>query len=424
MTLTSGQQQAFTEITKGYRVGKSHLLIGYAGTGKTYLMDQVASHFISRGLSVAVTAPTHKAASVLKEKVKHEGVLCCTIHSLLSLVPKEDETGTSLERRKFASPIEVDIVVIDEASMLSHELMTWIRKLLKGKYVLFVGDDAQLPPVGEERSEAFDVTPVSTLDQIVRQAAGNPILDAAYACRVAQKEGNADWSFLTPQNKGKTGIFKASNADTWMRKAFLSEEFQRDPNAFRYLAWTNARVDAVNRKVQRWIFGDIDTPFAPGELVISKKRFERDGVVIENSQELTVTGIKTGSHKTAWKKHGNDEDYEIPIWEVDTDAGVPIRLVRDMRAFNEALAIVRKRCYNWERPVDDGPYSYVSNFRDAFGKLAANYAMTVHTSQGSTFKNAFIDAQDVLKRQRDNLLECQQLMYTAVTRASDMVFWV
>lgn len=424
MTLTSGQQQAFTEITKGYRVGRSHLLIGYAGTGKTYLMDQVASHFINRGLSVAVTAPTHKAASVLKEKVKHEGVLCCTIHSLLSLVPKEDESGTNLERRNRAAPIEVDVVVIDEASMLSHELMAWIRKLLKGKYVLFVGDDAQLPPVGEERSEAFDTTPVSMLDQIVRQAEGNPILDAAYACRVAQKERKADWSFLAPQNKGKTGIFKASNAGTWMCKAFLSEEFQKDPNAFRYLAWTNARVDAVNRKVQRWIFGDIDTPFAPGELVISKKRFERNGVVIENSQELTVTGIKKDVYKTAWQKHGNDSDYEIPIWEVDTDAGVSIRLVRDMRAFNEALAIVRKRCYDWERPVDDGPYSYVSNFRDAFGKLAANYAMTVHTSQGSTFKNAFIDSQDVLKRQRDNLLECQQLMYTAVTRASDMVFWV
>lgn len=424
MNLTVGQEKAFKEITLKPKKGAEHLLIGYAGTGKTYLMNAIAKHFLAMGQSVAITAPTHKATAVLGQKVNHDGVLCCTVHSLLSLVPKEDETGTSLQRRKMAKDITVDIVIVDECSMLSRELMAWIRRLLRRSFVVFVGDDAQLPPVGEEKSLSFDVKNRSVLDQIVRQSEGNPILDAALACRKAQisKEGN--WSFMSPSTIGKTGIFKSGNVDGWMHRAFTSEEFTKDPNSFRYLAWTNTRVDSVNKKVQRWLFGEIDTPFAIGELVISKKRFVGDGGEIQNSEEMKVTGISEGIFTTEWDKYGADINMTVPVWSVDTDKGITVRIVRGVREYNAALAYVKKNCYNWSRPDEDGPYGHVSSFRDAFGKLASNYAMTAHTSQGSTFRCVFLDSQDILKRQRDNLLESQQLMYVALTRPTDMVFLV
>lgn len=425
MTLTTDQQKAFNEITSRCRYGRSHLLIGYAGTGKTYLMDQVSRYFIDRGMSVCVTAPTHKATSVLREKVSHDGVGVSTIHSLLSLVPKEDETGVSLQRRRGAGDVDIDVVVIDEASMLSADVMAWIRKLLIDSYVIFVGDDAQLPPVNEDQSRAFETGNPSKLEEIVRQGAGNPILQAATGCRIAQVQGLPDWSWLAPGNAGKAGIFKTDNKNAWMKKAFTSDEFKKSPNSFRYLAWTNARVDAVNRQVQFWLFGNIDTPFAVGELVINKKLFKHGDLELQNSEETKVTGIRTGNFKTDWAKYGADQEYEIACWIVDTEKGIPVRLVKDWKAYNAAFGYVKKN-YTWlaNHESGDDKFQHLVRFRDAFGKLAANYAMTVHTSQGSTFKNVFLDKDDIMKRQRDNLLECQQLFYVALTRASDMVFLV
>lgn len=425
MEFTDSQKRAFDEITAKANGLSEHLLIGYAGTGKTFLMGTIAGYFIATGASVAVTAPTHKATAVLADKVPHEGVLCCTIHSLLSLVPKEDETGTRLVRRQFAKNPEIDVVIIDECSMLSVELMAWIRRLLRNSLVLFVGDDAQLPPVGEEKSLSFQVKSRSVLEQIVRQGEGNPILEAAYACRKSQESGIADWSFLAPKSIGKTGLFRPDDTDRWMRKAFLSSDFAKNPNEFRYLAWTNAKVDAVNKQIQYWLFGDIRTPFAPGELVISKKRFVGEGFEVQNSEEMKLTSIEESTFKTNWREYGYDgEEIAIPSWTARTDKGYAIRIIRDRKSYNDALGIVRKKCNGWQTLEGQGAYGHVVAFQDAFGRLSANYAMTVHTSQGSTFRCEFMDTNDILKRQKDNLLEAQQLVYVGLTRPTDMVFLV
>ena len=423
--LTEDQQKAFFDITSGFQKGRKHILIGYAGTGKTFLMDAVSKWFIEHGKSVAVTAPTHKATAVLASKVSHDGVAVSTIHSLLSLVPRESETGTFLERRRGASGVCVDVVIVDEASMLSMDVKAWIDRLLGRSYVVFVGDDAQLPPVNEDASKAFETKAISKLDKIVRQGEGNPILEAATSCRIAQKSGAPDWSWVAPSSIERTGIFKVGNRDAWLHKAFMSEGFAKDPNSFRYLAWTNARVDAVNRQVQFWLFGDIETPFAIGELVISKKLFKQGDLELQNSEETKVTDIKEGKFTTDWVRYGAEQEFTVSCWKIVTEKGITVRIIKDMREYSAALGYVRKHYSRWREPNDgSGKYGHISAFRDAFGKLSANYAMTVHTSQGSTFKNVFLDVNDIMKRQRDNLLECQQLFYVALTRASDMVFLV
>jgi len=86
----------------------------------------------------------------------------------------------------------------------------------------------------------------------VRQAAGNPILAAA-GIRASQG-GQADFSWcVSSSNEDKHGIFLSAEAvQRWMKKAFTSAEFEADPNSFRYLAWTNARVREVNERIRRW----------------------------------------------------------------------------------------------------------------------------------------------------------------------------
>ena len=422
ITLTNDQKVAKQEILKASRKPGTYLLLGYAGTGKTTLMDSLASDFVKRGKKVVVTATTHKAVAVLKSKITEYGVDCRTIHSLLSLRPYEDETGTYLKRAPMAPAVDVDVVIVDECSMLSTEVMAWVRRLLPRSFVLFVGDDAQLPPVNESASETFQTERKSVLCKIVRQAEGNPILQAATAIRESQDTG-ADWSWMTNQKNGKQGIFLVGSPDDWMRKAFTSDEFSRDKNAFRYLCWTNAKVAEVNKKVRYWLYGDIPTPFALGELVLSKRLYKSWGQELQNNEETIVDNITPGQVVAKWERYGG-KNFVISVWNIVTSKGMTVPIVRDSAEYNRALKWIRQNYKTIDKPEGEAPYHHVTAFRDMFGVMQANYAMTVHSSQGSTFKSVFVDTSDILKRQKTNLLECQQLFYVAITRASDMVFLV
>ena len=86
-----------------------------------------------------------------------------------------------------------------------------------------------------------------------------------------------------------------------MKKAFTSEEFEADPDSFRYLAWTNARVRAVNEMIRRWRYGDdIPTPFMPGESALFRAPVIVDeALIFANNQEAKVLEIErsTLSHE-------------------------------------------------------------------------------------------------------------------------------
>ena len=253
ITLNADQTKAMAEIRASVAARKPHLLTGFAGAGKTLLTQVLAVELRAQGLDVILSAPTHKAVAVLSRKlraagIKDEDVPCVTIHKLLSLKPKVQREQQIFAREKGAQPVVADVVVIDEASMVSADLMKHIRRYLPRAAVLFVGDPAQLPPVGEDSSEAFNVPRKSHLDTIVRQDAGNPILDAADIIRRSQGSA-ADWSWCKPAMAKPYGVYvPGERTDAWMRRAFTSPEFAADTERFRYLCWTNARVAQVNAR--------------------------------------------------------------------------------------------------------------------------------------------------------------------------------
>jgi len=221
ITLNADQTKAMAEIRASVAARKPHLLTGYAGAGKTLLTQVLAVELRAQGLDVVLSAPTHKAVAVLSRKlraagIKDEDVPCVTIHKLLSLKPKVQRDQQIFVREKGAPPVVADVVVIDEASMVSTDLMKHIRRYLPDAAVLFVGDPAQLPPVGEDSSEAFNVPRKSHLDTIVRQGAGNPILDAADIIRRSQG-GPADWSWCTPEMAKPYGVYvPGDRTDAWI----------------------------------------------------------------------------------------------------------------------------------------------------------------------------------------------------------------
>ncbi|MBX9594676.1 MAG: AAA family ATPase [Roseomonas sp.] len=423
ITLNDDQTKALAEILAAQERGSRHLLTGYAGSGKTTLMQALARKVLARGQSIVLTAPTHKAVSVLSAKLAQAGIMgvgCVTIHSLLQLRAVAHGDRLVFERARNADPVMADVVVVDECSMVSEDLLKHIKRHLPMSFVVFVGDPAQLPPVGEVSSATFETKSRSHLATIVRQGAGNPILAAAHTIRESQG-GPMDWSWMQSAKAPPLGVYLPADADAWMKKAFTSPEFDADPDAFRYLAWTNARVAEVNAKVRRWRYGDtLPTPFMPDERALIRAPILIDGVTaFTTNEEAQVIAIERDrfTYTIEACEGGAEWVAEVPSWRVclrKTDGTErDVHMPADDRAFNRVVDRIKDEAsearYRWKQMHD---------FKASMARLQSIYALTTHNSQGSTFANAFVDVPDIRRRVDTNLLEAQQMFYVAATRPS------
>jgi energy-coupling factor transporter ATP-binding protein EcfA2 len=424
MILNPGQQSALDCILASYKPGARHLLTGYAGSGKTTLMQRAAEEFGRRGISVILTAPTHKAVAVLAAKTSTP---CITIHALLSLKPKVKTDRLEFVRRRDASPVETDVVVIDECSMLAADLMAHIRRHLPNSFVIFVGDPAQLPPVGETKSLSFDTKKCSHLNEIVRQGAGNPVLDAAHTIRASQG-GAMNWDWVRSVKAPPLGVFlPGRSVDTWLQKAFTSPEFENDPDRFRYLCWTNQRVAEVNRRVRRHRYGEnIGLPFMVGErALIRSPVVVANSIIFNTNEEAIVQDIQqaTFNHKFARQPGAEAWDAEIPTWAVTlkkSDGFIhTVHTARGDEKYNQVINRIKD-----EAQDASGRWNDLHEFKGNIANLHSIYALTVHNSQGSTFSNAFVDVADIKRRVPSNTLEAQQLFYVAATRPSTALILV
>lgn len=151
------------------------ILRGLPGTGKTWLTAEIIRQLIEAGLRVKVAAPTHKAKSVLALRVDSE---VTTVHAMLGL-----QVGQYPDRDR-RSPIDADVVLIEEASMLDSEMLGFICEALRPTTrLILVGDERQLESVGAgspfKDLISQQYLPVASLKTIVRQS--GPLLDMAHA---------------------------------------------------------------------------------------------------------------------------------------------------------------------------------------------------------------------------------------------------
>lgn len=188
--LTSDQERAKNLIVEWFLNTEDLIFVlsGYAGTGKTFLINHVVKNVLGleAGEEAAFVSPTGKAATVLAQG----GTVAGTVHGLIYIRNEDDmevnEDGEIIstvrkisftKREKISEKIR--LIIIDEASMVGEEML---RDLLSfGVKCLFCGDHAQLPPVGGEC--ALMRNPNVVLTEIVRQAAGDPIVHVATMAR-------------------------------------------------------------------------------------------------------------------------------------------------------------------------------------------------------------------------------------------------
>jgi exodeoxyribonuclease-5 len=213
-----------------------------------------------------------------------------------------------------------------------------------------------------------------------------------------------------------------ADAEAWMRKAFTSPEFDADPDRFRYLAWTNERVAEVNRRVRSWRYGDnIPTPFMPGERALIRAPIVIDGTILfSTNEEARIIDIERGRFRHAIEAAEGCDGWvaEVPSWRVtlrrDEDGFErDVHMIGDEREFNRVVARITDEASEARQR-----WKHLHEFKSAMAKLQSIYAMTCHTSQGSTFQNAFVDVADIRRRASSNVLETQQMLYVAATRPS------
>ena len=178
-----GLTDAQREATSNALTQRLTVITGGPGTGKTHLTDALARMADTRDLSIRLLAPTGRAARRLTQATN--GAPAQTIHKALEWIPGE------IPGRDEDSPIEADLVIVDEASMLSLEIC---RHLIAGigpeTHLVLIGDVDQLPPVGPgkpfcELIEA-GIAPTVRLDHVFRQARRSMIVGAAHSIRTGE----------------------------------------------------------------------------------------------------------------------------------------------------------------------------------------------------------------------------------------------
>ena len=262
--LSDEQEQAMQAmLTFVSSTERQMLLKGWAGTGKSSLIKVFIEHINKKTkYDVTVTAPTNEAVRVVAKMTGNK--YHDTIYSLLGLVLVQvDDKEPVLRAQGKCKVDDFDIIIIDEASMIHGELYDLIQaQLTQHTHIkaIYVGDDAQLPPVKDplKLSKAFMLENQSQLTQVQRCAADNPIIAIATAIRMnlsTKVDQFERISSISPDTN--SGVVFHDNRDEFMTllyEAFKSPEYKADNNFVKAVAYTNKAVDAMNLHIRREIF--------------------------------------------------------------------------------------------------------------------------------------------------------------------------
>lgn len=390
--------------------GAQVVLQGYAGTGKTTILQELVRR--NGGHEIILTAPTNKAVKVLAQKNRQAGLgtECATIYKLLGVKPGNSDEKRSLKKDGNDSSGLYDIVVIDECSMLSEEMVGYIQRALKRKVVIYVGDPRQLPPVGEELSPSFGIRRKAVLNTVMRQRGENPIVALTADIRAMIDAGEVDWDAFKPATgTDGSGIFKADGSlEAWLEDAFLSDEFKADNDSFRYLAWTNRTVNSVNAHVRALIYGRDAPAYVVGERLLMRKpviRHEAGRVITSFSTDeeavVMAATIETWQGIACWSLVLRGDDGVTDVVHVVHARGAEMYRAKEAELKDRARA-------------SRGFWPDYFKFIEQFGEVQPVYAMTVHRSQGSTFDSVFLDLLDI--RGNRSVLECLKLLYVGASR--------
>jgi ATP-dependent exoDNAse (exonuclease V) alpha subunit len=459
ITLNEQQREALELLAEWSRCKSLFfMLAGYAGTGKTTLVrEHIRKEFNwyqernkglfsgedDKGFQVAVSAPTHKAK---KEIVKATGLEGKTIQAMLGLGLDVDMKDFDPEDKKFKitrTPIlrEFHLVVIDECGMLNTEAVTFILELAAkyGTRIIFMGDPAQLPPIGEWESICFTTDKIKykyQLTKVERQASDNPIMSLYDKLRDNLNSKRTPYNRVTNFDKATGSGIKFVNKGEFAKEVlddFTAEHF--NPLEAKILAWTNDEANMWNGAIRKRIimktYPELKEPsfIEPGDLLIALA----NRGTINNADEFIVKSITpavvdfmdvnqeiesleclqihaysdTLGYDTYFNVLDHTDRRATAKWLLQYNAFIR-QAVKDKRKWRDFFGF--RDVFLTMADIDNGSNSKKPIARD----LDYGYALTVHRSQGSTYNNVYVVEKDIDMNR--NVRERNQLKYVALSR--------
>lgn len=366
------------------------IITGGPGTGKTTIINTIANIFLSLGYNIALAAPTGRAAKRIEETTKIESK---TIHRLLGYVPnKYDDFGYFEYNEK--NTLDVDLVIIDEMSMVDVLLF---EKLLKGikesTKLIIVGDVDQLPSVGSgnvlrDLIES-NVIKYTKLTDIFRQSKKSNIIVNAHRINNGKypilNEKNSDFFFLKTNNPIVT------------RNTVVNLIKNRLPKAYGYNFHKDIQILTQTRK---GICGVYELNRILQEVLNPKTK---DSLELNFGNKVFRLNDKVMQTKNNYDLSFTDSNGEEGFGVYNGDMGIVFEIDE-----KEKKIIVKMQ--------DDRIVEYAVEDLD---NLELSYAITIHKSQGSEFKSVIIPLFDSFY-----MLQTRNLLYTAITRAKENIVLV
>ena len=370
------------------------ILSGGPGTGKTTTINMIIRYFESEGMDIFLAAPTGRAAKRMTEATGFEAK---TIHRLLELnsALSDDDTRRANFERNQENPLEADVVIIDEMSMVDIQLFQALLKaILPGTRLILVGDVDQLPSVGPGQvlrdlmnSEAF---PMVTLEKIFRQAGESDIVVNAHRINKGEQIAldNKSRDFFLLERNDVNVIYKHM---IQLIREMLPKYVNATPFDIQVL--TPMRKGSLGCETLNGILQRYLNPADP-----HKKEHSYGNTVFREGDK--VMQIKN-NYQLEWEIVGR---YNIPI---DKGMGVFNGDMGRVLEINETMSTLLVE-------FDDGrrvnyPFSGLE-------ELELSYVITIHKSQGSEYPAVILP---LLGGPR--MLFNRNLLYTGITRARNCV---
>ncbi|MCI9430531.1 MAG: ATP-dependent RecD-like DNA helicase [Lachnospiraceae bacterium] len=369
------------------------ILSGGPGTGKTTTINTMIHYFEQEGMDILLAAPTGRAAKRMSEATGYEAK---TIHRLLELNgPGDDEKKRASFERNEENPLETDVLIVDEMSMVDiHLFQSLLKAIAVGTRLIMVGDVNQLPSVGPGQvlKDLIDSRrfPVVILQKIFRQAGESDIVVNAHRIHKGQQ--------IHMDNKSRDFFFLERNDVAVIYKHMIQLITQKLPGYVKARSCDiqvltpmrkgNLGVETLNRILQQYM-----NP--PDE---QKKEYVHGDILFREGDK--VMQIKN--------------NYQLE-WEVVSKYGIPVD--KGLGIFNGDMGVIQR--------IDDFSQNIVVEYDEGrritypfmnLDELELAYAITIHKSQGSEYPAVILP---LLGGPR--MLMNRNLLYTGITRAKDCV---
>lgn len=412
------------------------VLSGFAGTGKTTVMNTIIKKIKHK--DIVVSAPTHTAKEVIAGMTKQSAE---TIQALLGLRPNVDLAEFNPNKPQFAVIAKekisnYQVLIIDESSMINKYMFQLIvDKAIQFKVkVIFMGDVFQLPPINESMSDAFKLKNKVDLTTIIRQSNTNPNQKLIELARNDVRDNSVTFAPYLNQIKadinGDEGFMLLKKEDFYPKimEYYYDSEYKHNINLIKTLCWTNEAVTAINNYVRHNLIKS-NEQIAVGDVMTGYKTVTEELKIhpfyinyVKNSVDYLVESVEivskdvTGVLLKGYQVKLSGEENEIFILHRDSylDFAQEYKYRESMGKVNRSW----KPFYNFKNKVIIMETILLDGVKVCDKDIGYGYAITVHKSQGSTYDNVAVVLTDINKNR--NKTEARKLTYVAVSRTSKM----